>query len=699
MKETEENDFFAVSENKDIRSPKAVQFPNIKWDSFDNNDENKPEARIELSLAFPASPPRNVKFAVHTDSAHSPKRGKRIVSLDSASYLSYKETQKLRRIDRKSKRSNSTSAEDNLNVMRKLTAEDIDLSKTPLSSLRSCSEYHRSSIRPEVSRTIEPPKKKSMFSRMYNWMKGKKSDKNRAIIQNNNDEENEFLVEKFRFNQANLMEGEDYNYSNTTTPVKRDLRRSDASSSASLETKSVSFGGIIPRISFSPSFSDRQSPAMSSSYSRAPAALNNNSTNRSNSGMSGNAATQRPKKKSSTGGGGAAARALQESALVLDYLFGLSIGSSSNSKRLPMEIELRNLRDPEYISFKFSEIRPMDSEGRFIVNNREILGLPRTISFRSSSSLRSNSDANDPPEHLLVGSEYLPVEMIVFDAKDPTTWKPSLLQWHADVLTKLHHRNALHAAANECFYESIRMQPFASGAYMRAFMLAGFSSTCLLVSAMWLWPSHLSTTSPLLEMCIYSSTAIQLLINLAQLPHRLKIHYQCWECSRAVEVDVAIEVIRNLLHSDAWILNRTLTDIMDIAMVFSLCLCEVGFWSLSKSDPLFPLLVSIASTNILSVCCRVAVSMALAISNHNPQVLNDARQRGLSKWDLQTLPTFVFTHLDEVMNCECAICLNAFDKGEMLITLPCDNKHSFHASCIRQWLQRQNACPLCQKMV
>ena len=118
--------------------------------------------------------------------------------------------------------------------------------------------------------------------------------------------------------------------------------------------------------------------------------------------------------------------------------------------------------------------------------------------------------------------------------------------------------------------------------------------------------------------------------------------------------------------------------------------------------------------------------------------------------------------LTEVHNEDCSICLSSFDIGEMLITLPCDKKskrrrlsapqntmsrttdertnarrlsnaqslngendsmigrtsrlnstesvgttdtiktkrgHSFHAACIREWLKRQNSCPLCQKLV
>jgi hypothetical protein len=84
---------------------------------------------------------------------------------------------------------------------------------------------------------------------------------------------------------------------------------------------------------------------------------------------------------------------------------------------------------------------------------------------------------------------------------------------------------------------------------------------------------------------------------------------------------------------------------------------------------------------------------------HDPHVLREARRRGLSRLDLDVLPTFFFCRRGEVNNPDCSICLGTFEMGEMLISLPCDQKHSFHAVCIRQWLQRQNSCPLCQKLV
>ena len=47
---------------------------------------------------------------------------------------------------------------------------------------------------------------------------------------------------------------------------------------------------------------------------------------------------------------------------------------------------------------------------------------------------------------------------------------------------------------------------------------------------------------------------------------------------------------------------------------------------------------------------------------------------------------------DEV---ECSICLVPFEEGDRIGKLPC--RHPMHVECLKPWLQRQNACPLCKQ--
>ena len=46
---------------------------------------------------------------------------------------------------------------------------------------------------------------------------------------------------------------------------------------------------------------------------------------------------------------------------------------------------------------------------------------------------------------------------------------------------------------------------------------------------------------------------------------------------------------------------------------------------------------------------------------------------------------------------ECSICLDSFKENEKYIQLPCpEQNHCFHSNCIKEWLSRNNTCPLCR---
>jgi hypothetical protein len=154
-----------------------------------------------------------------------------------------------------------------------------------------------------------------------------------------------------------------------------------------------------------------------------------------------------------------------------------------------------------------------------------------------------------------------------------------------------------------------------------------------------------------------------------------------------------------MLASDAWIFNRTLGIVLDGLALTMLLVCEWFLWTSSATDALRPQVVSLCATSLLTLLIRVLVATVFGLSMHDPEVLSNARRRGLSKWDLEVLPSFVYSSTEDVNNADCCICLGCFELGEMLTCLPCDKKHSFHAGCIRSWLERQNSCPLCQKMV
>jgi hypothetical protein len=63
------------------------------------------------------------------------------------------------------------------------------------------------------------------------------------------------------------------------------------------------------------------------------------------------------------------------------------------------------------------------------------------------------------------------------------------------------------------------------------------------------------------------------------------------------------------------------------------------------------------------------------------------------KDDMQPVPT------QEVSETEttCIICISDYEQGDDLLKLPCS--HSYHRTCITQWFQLHDNCPLCKQVV
>lgn len=51
----------------------------------------------------------------------------------------------------------------------------------------------------------------------------------------------------------------------------------------------------------------------------------------------------------------------------------------------------------------------------------------------------------------------------------------------------------------------------------------------------------------------------------------------------------------------------------------------------------------------------------------------------------------------EVNSKECVICFSEFEEMDEIIVLGCDNRHTYHAACLKRWLRINNTCPICRK--
>ncbi len=50
---------------------------------------------------------------------------------------------------------------------------------------------------------------------------------------------------------------------------------------------------------------------------------------------------------------------------------------------------------------------------------------------------------------------------------------------------------------------------------------------------------------------------------------------------------------------------------------------------------------------------------------------------------------------DEVAQ-KCSICFDDFVEEDTVVSMPCSSRHVFHERCVKEWLSRDDSCPLCR---
>jgi hypothetical protein len=551
--------------------------------------------------------------------------------------------------------------------MRRITFEEVEVNSTPLSHMRSCSEFmgdngmKRNSD--SSSNDYNNNKKSKFFSKYFsfNFFSSKKKKLSNNIVSssisrntlkkkqkqtiNDDEDETRFFIENLTgvhgtgFNVYDNYDTEDDDYTNAAI-AGRDLDKY----------------GRPSCFSFNLSMNDKKDQIIYEHRRSIEADINPIEFARR---MKLSRLQKQKRNRTSL---------IDEVTSALDVVFAFN----SNYRRgEPMEIELKEFSN---LTSRDSGIGDYDGIDRGDIPSANVhqRTIDRIVSEIVSGRINQYTN-NDTPR---------PNVDIAWNPRDTSTWAPAV-QSVLDGITQLCKRNFM-GIGDDAYYELIRIQPFASGAYIRGILASGFCSLFFNAYSLALWPDfvELMPTRRTTILILYWWLIVQFLLNLMQFPFRIKLHYRSWESSRAADVETAVTHLRNMVQSDSWLFNRVLGRFQDFITFVSIIVYEVFLWTTSTDDPLRYLVNSLLATNVLALIVRIFSITAFSISMHDPTVLAEARKRGLSRWDIEGLPTFVFTNLDEVNNGDCSICLSSFDLGDMLISLPCDSKHSFHANCI-----------------
>jgi hypothetical protein len=375
----------------------------------------------------------------------------------------------------------------------------------------------------------------------------------------------------------------------------------------------------------------------------------------------------------------------EEISSALDFVFGYN----GNSKRIPREIELRDLKNPSAVA-QLAVLREPTVYPELPI--RRIVSLQRlTISTNSESSSPRN---NEVIVQQRMRAAHQRQQFNHLSVSEWSVYLTQLLQPHMLAL-----RNYCLEGDNELYY-ILQSQPFSSGIYLRGMLTAGLSSTIFHTYSLVTLPTlPASVADSSLYLVALTLLVIHVALNLIGTPLRGMLHYRCWGTTRSLSAEAASQSLQNLIESDVWMMNRMVVWTLDIICAFTLVFGQIFLYYDDGSHPaLSSLVVDMCATDGLSILIRVVVALIYFLSFIEESDRTVLRKKaGLSNFDLDRMPTFVYTSKDEVENDECSICLTSFELGEMLISLPCHQRHSFHGSCIREWLSRQNVCPLCHK--
>ena len=55
--------------------------------------------------------------------------------------------------------------------------------------------------------------------------------------------------------------------------------------------------------------------------------------------------------------------------------------------------------------------------------------------------------------------------------------------------------------------------------------------------------------------------------------------------------------------------------------------------------------------------------------------------------------------IDSIPDYECAICLENYNIGDKVNTLKCNDIHTFHHTCMLEWVKTNDICPMCRENI
>ena len=288
------------------------------------------------------------------------------------------------------------------------------------------------------------------------------------------------------------------------------------------------------------------------------------------------------------------------------------------------------------------------------------------------------------------------------------------------------------------------MHPHSAAAYLRAMSIFGFGSLLFLIHTMTWWVTETETAvggaSDLVRLAVTGPVgcdkecllrwywlSFSIIMGIMKLPFRMSTLAALSGVQRQTTREESRVQLKCVVKSWKFGMHRALGRVAQISAVVGLgiviMLGDTGGDDVSKKAAL-----DASCANLLVAVLRLVLAVGVLYTHEvrqrrRLQRLRNARQRrGLLEREMEALRKETFESMgDSIEDLEaagrgeasnnsrsstglgarptCSICLERFVRGDRLWVLPCDDRHKFHSECIKEWLTKNESCPLCTRSV
>mmetsp|Transcript_21111 Transcript_21111/g.26952 ORF Transcript_21111/g.26952 Transcript_21111/m.26952 type:complete len:318 (+) Transcript_21111:312-1265(+) len=254
----------------------------------------------------------------------------------------------------------------------------------------------------------------------------------------------------------------------------------------------------------------------------------------------------------------------------------------------------------------------------------------------------------------------------------------------------------------------IEFDPVTALHILHGLLSIGFAFSLTLIHVLYV----LYSTGNSFEFTCYAMLRLGLLchvcLQLGQFPLRCFIYHQVslvrqqipliiGNIGRNSDISLLAEKIRAIELTRAWKINQKFAIMVYVnsIWIFLLLLVDKFIFKENKVSSDNEYYSVIYTCWMLLICLFVRI---LGTVYWGYSYFSKIVSKGADEEILKRLSSLTYdSKQSNLYTSSCVICLCQYEDGDKLSTLPCNEKHVYHTTCVQYWLKKSRCCPLCMK--